>query len=137
MNLKFSTGIFNPVQQKKSGGNTGLLNIKRRKLSVLCAEVVVENALRLNSEAVKQAYDRIDHHWRSAHEVLDILRSVVVLQIGLVHHVVNEACHVLHAGCISCRIRTVEGEMEVEVRALLLDPGIVLAVEGLDNACRL
>ena len=60
----------------------------------------------------------------------------MVLQIGLVHHVVNEACHVLHAGCISCRIRTVEGEMEVEVRELLLDLGIVLEVEGLDKASR-
>ena len=103
---------------------------------LLCTEVIVENALRLNSETVKQTNYRIDHHWRSAHEVLDILRSIVILQICLVHDVVYEACHILHARCISCRVRAVKSEMEVEVRELLLNLSIILEVEGLDKASR-
>ena len=99
-------------------------------------EVIVQNALRLHSKAVKQFVDGSDHHRRSAHKVLDVLRSVVVLEIGLVHHIVNETCRVLDSSGVSCRIRTVKGQMEVEVRELLLDLGIVLKVECLDKAAR-
>ena len=99
-------------------------------------EVIVQNALRLHSKAVKQFVDGSDHHRRSAHKVLDVLRSVVVLEIGLVHHIVNETCRVLDSSGVSCRIRTVKGQMEVEVRELLLDLGVVLKVECLDKAAR-
>ena len=55
----------------------------------------------------------------------------MVLQVGLVHYIVNEAGSILNAGCISCRIRTVKGKSEVEVRELLLNLCEVLKIEGL------
>ena len=57
----------------------------------------------------------------------------MVLEVGLVHHVVDEAGGVLHAGGVGGRVRTVEGQGEVEVRELLLDLGEVLQIEGLDE----
>ena len=60
----------------------------------------------------------------------------MVLQISLVHHVVNEACHILHSCCIGCRIRTVESEVEVEVRELLLNLCEVIEVECLNESTR-
>ena len=58
----------------------------------------------------------------------------MLLEICLVHDIVNESCHILHSSCIGCRIRTVESEVEVEVRELLLDFSIILEVECLFQA---
>ena len=60
----------------------------------------------------------------------------MLLEVGLIHHIVHKACNILDSCCICCRIRTVESEMEVEVRELLLDFSEILEVEGLDEgAC--
>ena len=45
----------------------------------------------------------------------------------------NETSYIRNAGCISCRVRTVEGEVELEVRELSLDLSEVLKVECLDK----
>ena len=58
----------------------------------------------------------------------------MVLEVGLVHHVVYEAGHILDSCCISCRIRTVKGKMEVEVREIPLDLCEVFKIECLDKA---
>ena len=55
----------------------------------------------------------------------------MVLEIGLEHHIVNEARSVLDTGCICCRVRTVKSKMEVEVRELCLDFCVVLKIECL------
>ena len=60
----------------------------------------------------------------------------MVLEVGLVHHIVDESCHVLHSCCIGCRIRTVEREVEVEIRELLLDCREVFEVECLHESPR-
>ncbi len=54
----------------------------------------------------------------------------MVLEVGLVHHVVYETGGVLHACSIGCGVGTVQGQVEVEVRELLLDLCEVLQVEG-------
>ena len=60
----------------------------------------------------------------------------MLLEVGLIHHIVHEACGVLHAGSICCRVRTVKGKVELEVRELLLDLCEVLEIEGLhEGAC--
>ena len=55
----------------------------------------------------------------------------MVLKVGLVHNIVNETSYIRNAGCISCRVRTVE--VELEVRELSLDLSEVLKVECLDE----
>ena len=60
----------------------------------------------------------------------------MVLEVCLVHHVVHKACGVRNACGIGCRIRAVKGQMELEVRELLLKFGEVLKVEGLDKGTR-
>ena len=100
------------------------------------AEVIVEDALRRDAEAVKQVVDGADHHRRTAHEVLDVLGCLVILQVGLVHHIVDKARGVLDTGGVRGGIRTVESEVELEVRELPLDLGEVLKIEGLDKGAR-
>ena len=57
----------------------------------------------------------------------------MVLEVGLVHHVVDEACGILHSCRVCRRIRTVASAVEVEVREFLLDFREILEVEGLDK----
>lgn len=86
----------------------------------MLSEVVVHDALGLHAEAVEVIGDGLDQHGRTAEVVLTVFRSVVVLEVGVAHAVDREAGIVFHAGGISLRIRTVEGEMHVEVGELLL-----------------
>ena len=57
--------------------------------------------------------------------IRDSFGSFVILQISFIHHIVNETCGILHACCIGCGIRTVQSQMEVEVREVFFQ----LAVE--------
>ena len=43
----------------------------------------------------------------------------MVLQISLIDYLMNETCRIANACCICCRIRTVECQMELEVREIL------------------
>ena len=58
----------------------------------------------------------------------------MVLEVGLVEDVVNEADLVVHSCCIGLGILTVEGQMELEVGELALYLVEVLEVEGLLQA---
>ena len=53
----------------------------------------------------------------------------MVLQVGLVHHVVDKASGVGHACCVGCRVGTVERKVEVEVGIFLLDAVEVVEIE--------
>ena len=57
----------------------------------------------------------------------------MILEVCFIHYVVYETCRVLDTCGICCRVRTVKGEMELEVRELLLKLGEVFKVEGLDK----
>ena len=57
----------------------------------------------------------------------------MILEVCFIHYVVYETCRVLDTCCICCRVRTVKGEIELEVRELLLDLSEVFKIEGLDK----
>ena len=90
-----------------------------RKSYGLCSEVVVEDILRLYSEAVKEIDYRCRHHRRAAHQVEAVLRSLMVLQISLIEHIVDESRRVGNMLSICLRVRPVKGKMELEVREFL------------------
>ena len=85
---------------------------------MLATEVIVHDGFGIDAEVVEHRDDGSRHRAGAAHVVLDILGSLVVLQIGVEHHLMNEARSVLHACCIGCRIWTVESQVEVEVGIL-------------------
>ena len=60
----------------------------------------------------------------------------MLLEVSLEHYVVYETSNIWYTCCISLRIRSVECEVELEVRELLLDCVIVIEVESLlKGAC--
>ena len=97
----------------------------------LCAEVIEQDILRWHSEAVKKVDNRLGHHWRSTHKVDDALWLGVVLEICLVENVVYKAWNIRNTSLISLWIGTIQSEVELEVRELLLDLVVVVEVEGL------
>ena len=99
--------------------------------TLLSSEVVVHDALRIDAERVEHGDDGLRHGARTTHVVFDILGSIVVLQIGVEHHLMDEARSVLHASSIGCGVWTVEGEVEVEVGILLLQAQEVVEIEHL------
>ena len=58
----------------------------------------------------------------------------MLLEVGVAHHWSNEARSVLYTQCISLRIWTVQCQVEVEVRELLLQLQEVLQEEYLVNS---
>ena len=55
----------------------------------------------------------------------------MVLQIGVQHDLMDEARSVLDSSCIGCRIRTVQSQVEVEVRILFFQAQEVVEIEYL------
>ena len=53
----------------------------------------------------------------------------MVLEVGVVHHVVDEAGGVGYASFVGCWVGTVEGQMEVEVGEVLFELMEVVEVE--------
>ena len=68
---------------------------------------------------MRQIKHSLGHHWRTAQVVLDVLWSVVLLEVGIAHHWSNEAWSVFYTQCISLRIWTVQCQVEVEVREVM------------------
>ena len=97
-------------------------------------KVIEHNHVVLNAQRVEQVKHSLGHHRRTAQVVLDVLWSVVLLEVGVAHHWSNEARSVLYAQCISLRIWTVQSQVEVEVRELLLQLQEVLQEEYLVNS---
>ncbi len=102
----------------------------------LLTEVVVEYAFGRYTEAVEEPVHCAYHHRRAAHEVFDILRSLVVLEVGLIHNIMYKSGGVGHSGGICRRVRTVESEVELEVRELFLDLGEIFKIESFHEAAR-
>ena len=97
----------------------------------LCAEVIEQDILLRHAEAVEKVHYRLCHHRRTAHEVDDALWLIVLLEICLIENIVYEACNIRYTCLVSLRIWTVQSEVELEVRELLLDLLEVLEVECL------
>ena len=60
----------------------------------------------------------------------------MVFQVGVVHHLMHEACGVFHACGIGCGIGTVESQVEMEVGEILLQTEEVLEIEHLVERTR-
>ena len=95
------------------------------------SEVIVGYVLGLDAEVVEHVDDGRAHGAWAAHVVLYVFGGWVVLEVCLVHHVVDEARGVLHAGCVGGRVGPVEGQVEVEVGVRLLQLQEVVQVEHL------
>lgn len=90
-------------------------------IDLLTAEVVEAYHVVFYSEGVEKVEYGLCHHWRSAEVVFAVFWSFVLLEVGVAHHWCYEAWGVFDACSISLWIRTVEGEMEMEVREVLLE----------------
>lgn len=92
---------------------------KNISFTLLSAEVIVHDRFRIYTETVEHADHSLRHRAGTAHVIFDILRRIVVFQISLIHHVMHKARSVLHACCVCGRIRTVQSQMEMEIREIL------------------
>ena len=73
------------------------LDSRRRFILVdLSAKIIKHDHVVLNAQRVEQVKHSLGHHWRAAQVVLDVLWSVVLLEVGVAHHWSNEARSVLH-----------------------------------------
>ena len=61
------------------------------------SEVIIHDALRINSQRIQIIGYGLDQHWRSAEIVLAILWCLVILQVGVTDAVNSKALVVLHA----------------------------------------
>ena len=95
------------------------------------AEIVEHYVFALYAKVVEHRGDGFGHRPRTAHIVFDVLGSGVVLEVGVVHHVVDEACGVGYASFVGSGNGTIEGQMEVEVGEVLLQLMEVVKVEDL------
>ena len=95
----------------------------------LSAKIIKHDHVVLNAQGVEQVKHSLGHHWRATEVVLDVLWSVVLLEVGVAHHWSNEAWSVFYTQCISLRIWTVQCQVEVEVGEFLFDAEEVLEVE--------
>ena len=100
----------------------------------LTTEVIEHNHIIFYAERVQEIKHSLGHHWRAAEVVLDVLWSVVLLELGIAHHWSNEARSVLYTQCIRLWIWTVQCQVEMEVRILLLQCQEILQEEYLVNS---
>ena len=87
--------------------------------TLLSAEVIVHDRFRIYTETVEHADHSLRHRAGTAHVIFDIFGRIVILQVGLIHHVMHKTRGVLHACCVCGRIRTVQSQMEMEIREIL------------------
>ena len=86
------------------------------------------------AQRVEQVKHCLCHHRRAAEVVLDVLWSVVLLEIGVAQDWSNEACGIFNTQSVCLRIWTVQCQVEMEVRILLLQCQEVLHEEYLINS---
>ena len=60
----------------------------------LAAEVVEADHAGVDAEAVEEVEDRLGHHGRTAEVVLDVLRCLVLLQVGVALAIARIACFI-------------------------------------------
>ena len=97
----------------------------RRNLGDLSSNIIKHNHVILNAQGVEQVKHCLGHHWRAAEVVLDVLWSVVLLEVGVAHHWSNEARSVhLHKSASAFEFgRSLLGIMEVRIlRGNQLEP---------------
>ena len=85
----------------------------------------------MDAEGVEHIDHGAAHRAGAAHVVLDVLGGGVVLEVGVVHHLMDETRGVGDTGGVGGGVGTVEGQVEVEVREILLQLVEVVEVEHL------
>ena len=95
----------------------------------LSAEVVVVDVFGIDTKRVKHLIDCVAHHARTTHVVLDVFRRRVILEIGVVHHLMHKSRRICHSGSIGSRVGTVERKVELEVREILLKLEEIFEIE--------
>ena len=83
----------------------------------------------IHTKRVEQVEDGLGHHRRTAEVVLDILGSVMLLEVGVAHDRSDEARGVLDTQLVGLRVRTIQREVEMEVGELLLQREEILEEE--------
>ena len=90
----------------------------RRNPGDLSSNIIKHHQIVLYTQGVEQVKHSLGHHRRTAQVVLDVLWSVVLLEVGVAHHWSNEARSVLHtmnaSALVSGRSLTREEVREVK-----------------------
>ena len=90
----------------------------RRNLGDLSSNIIKHHQIVLNAQGVEQVKHSLGHHRRTAEVVLDVLWSVVLLEVGVAHYWSNEARSVFHtmnaSALVSGRSLTREEVREVK-----------------------
>ena len=90
----------------------------RRNLGDLSSNIIKHHQIVLNAQGVEQVKHSLGHHRRTAEVVLDVLWSVVLLEVGVAHYWSNEARSVFHtmnaSALVSGRSLTREEVREVQ-----------------------
>ena len=97
----------------------------RRNLGDLSSNIIKHHQIVLNAQRVEQVKHSLGHHRRTAQVVLDVLWSVVLLEVGVAHYWSNEARSVhLHKSASAFEYRrSLLGIMEVRIhRSNQLEP---------------
>ena len=100
----------------------------------LTTKVVEHNHVVFYTQRVEQVKHSLCHHRRTAEVVLDVLWSVMLLEVGVAQDWSNEASGIFNTQSVCLRIWTVQSQVEVEVRELLLQLQEVLQEEYLVNS---
>ena len=111
--------------------NVASVTIDETVITELTATATSVTFVAPDAEVGEHTHDGLAHGAGTAHIVFDILGSLVVFEVGLEHHLVYEAGGVGNTCLISCRIRTVEGKVEMEIGELLLQLMEVVKIEHL------
>ena len=115
---------------------TRVLRSTRALGPLLSSEVIKTNIGIVHSEGVQEIQYRFCHHRWSTQVVLDVLGSVMLLEVGVAHDRSDEARGVLDTELVCLRVRTVERQVEMEVRELLLQSEEIVEEEDfVDSTC--
>ena len=102
----------------------------------LTSEVIETDVCIIDAQRVEQVEDGLRHHRRTAEVVLDVLGSVMLLEVGVAHNRSDEARGVLDTELVCLRVRTVQRQVEMEVRELLLQSEEIVEEEDfVDSTC--
>ena len=102
----------------------------------LTSEIIETDVGIVHSEGVQEIQYRLSHHRWTTQVILDVLGSVMLLEVGVAHNRSDEARGVLDTELVCLRVRTVQRQVEMEVRELLLQREEIVEEEDfVDSTC--
>lgn len=100
--------------------NIRCISICLRRLVVLSSEIVEAYHIVLHSERMEKVEDGLGHHRRTAEIVFAVFWVLMLFEVCIAHYRSYEARGIAKPCCISLRVRTVECEVEMEIRIVFL-----------------